>query len=75
MVISDDEDYDILIEEASNTITYIGRAARKSGGNDTSKAVWQIYRISDDNIDCVITWANGINNFEFIWDNRASYTY
>lgn len=61
----------IRIYEASPTITYIGRAAP---GSLTSDPVWQIQRI-DTSSGTVIEWADGLSDFDFIWDDRASLTY
>lgn len=51
-------------------------------GSPTSAAVWQIALLTYDGSNNIlsITWpTNSIgapsNDYEFVWDNRASYTY
>lgn len=52
-------------------IQYIGKAVL---GSLTSDAKWQIQRINDT-AGTVITWADGSDNFNQIYDNRESLTY
>ena len=63
--------YAIRIDEASATVTYIGKAAT---GSATSGALWQVQKI-DTTTGTVITWADGNGDFDNIWDNRATLTY
>ena len=61
------------IDVASSTVTYIGAAAR---GVSSSEASWKIQRhTSTAGGSLSIQWADGDNNFDNIWDNRASLTY
>lgn len=53
----------------SGTNTYYGFAPR---GSLTSSAVWSIIR-KDTNGS--IDWAEGSDDFRFVWDDRATYTY
>ena len=66
------ENYDTLVDEASSTITYVGKAARLSL---TSAAVWQIKRIDTGTLAADVSWADGSDKFEKIWDDRATYSY
>lgn len=59
------------VDTASATITYVGEAAP---GSATSGAVWRIKRI-DTTSGVSIRWADGVDGFSKIWDNRAAYTY
>jgi hypothetical protein len=59
------------IDEASATITYVGKAPV---GSLTSNAVWKIFRI-DESSGLVITYADGNTNFDNVWDSRAGLTY
>jgi hypothetical protein len=59
------------IDEASATITYIGYA---QDGSSIADAVWSIKRI-DTSSGTTIEWADGNNNFDNVWDNRAALTY
>jgi hypothetical protein len=51
-------------------------------GSSTSAGVWQIFKMSYDGSNnlLTITWpqdanGNASNDYQFIWANRASYTY
>lgn len=61
------------IDEASATISYIGKAPI---GSLASEAVWQIFKMdTGTSPQTIITWADGDAEFNNIWDNRASLTY
>ena len=55
----------------SNT-TYVGTAEI---GSLQSSASWKIFRMVDNSGDLTITYADGNDNFDNIWDNRASLSY
>jgi len=59
-----------IVEEASATITYIGRAII---GSATSDSVWLIQKV-DTSSGVVITWG-GTGDFDQEWDERAAATY
>ena len=63
--------YGTRIDEATSTVTYIGKA---TPGTATSVSLWQIQKI-DTTTGTVITWADGNGDFDNIWDNRATLTY
>lgn len=65
------DDLDLKVATTGGT-TYVGQAAI---GSATSQAVWQIMRIVVAGTDVAITWADSDNNFDNIWDNRASIVY
>jgi hypothetical protein len=44
-------------------------------GSATSAAVWQIHRIDTTGGNVSVDYADGNENFDNIWDNRASLTY
>ena len=52
-------------------VTYVGKAAIAS---DPANAVWQIFKM-DETTGLVITWADGNDNFDNVWNNRASLSY
>jgi len=60
--------------DINNNPIYIGRAAISSL---TSAAVWQIRKIDFDvsNNPLSIKWADGDDNYDNVWDNRAALTY
>ena len=53
------------------SVTYIGKAP---SGTATSSAKWSIQKI-DESSGVVITWADGNDNEDNVWDDRASLTY
>jgi len=63
--------YGTRIDEATSTVTYIGKAVP---GTATSAASWQIQKM-DTTTGTVITWADGNGSSDNIWDNRTSLTY
>ena len=65
--------YAIIIQENSGdvNISYIGIAPI---GSATSAAVWQIKEL-DETTGAVITWCDGNDSFDNIWDNREGLTY
>ncbi len=60
------------IDEASTTITYVGKA---EVGTANSDAAWQISRISLSGSVTSIEFADGNANFDNVWNNRASLSY
>lgn len=65
--------YTTHIDEATDAITYIGKAVI---GSATSAASWQIMRISATSASYTyFQWADSDDNFDNIFDNRASKTY
>lgn len=63
--------YATILDEASATITYVGKAAP---GTATASALWQIQKI-DTSGDLTIKWADGNADFDNVFDNRASLSY
>lgn len=61
--------------DANDYVLYEGWALKPSAL--TSQAEWQICKHTRDaNGNLTQTnWANGSDNFDFIWDNRSQYTY
>lgn len=68
-----DASLDSIIDEADPAITYIGYA--RVMGAATSAAIWRIKRIKVSGTTTFIGWADSDDNFDNIWDNRASLTY
>jgi hypothetical protein len=63
--------YDLRLEEASGTITYIGEA---DPGSAEASPVWRIKRM-DTSSGIVLLWASGSSDFNKTWNDRASYVY
>ena len=55
----------------TSNVTYVGKA---TSGTATSAASWQIQKV-DETTGVIVTWADGDDNFDNIWDNRASLSY
>lgn len=62
----------VLCDEASATIAYIGKAA---AGVSTATAGWQIRRVHPTDPNAPVLWADGDQLYNNVWDNRASLTY
>jgi hypothetical protein len=62
----------IRIDDASSTITYVGEAAF---GQSESNAAWRIKKLETVGSVLKITWADGNDSFDNIWDNRATISY
>jgi len=62
-----------LIDEVSATEYYIGVS---DNGKFTNKAVWRIKKIKKTgNVWDVTLFPNGNQSYEFVWNDRTSYTY
>ena len=62
------------VDDTGSGVTYHGWAVP---GTATSAASWRIRRITDSGTptDTVIDFADGNNNLDNIWDNRAALSY
>lgn len=60
-----------LDDTTTTNVTYIGVSAP---GTATSAAEWSIKKL-DETSGLIITWADGDNRMNNIWDNRASLSY
>lgn len=61
-----------LIDEASATVTYIGKS-RLAG--DPSAEEWQIKRVSVSGTVTTISFADNTDAYTKEWDERANYSY
>ncbi len=61
----------VRIDEASSTITYVGKAV---AGTLDSDSAWQIFKM-DTSSGLEITWPDGESSFTFVWDDRVSLSY
>lgn len=62
----------LKVDVASVTTTYIGEAAFNTA---TSSPTWRINRIETLGSVTTITWADGDDEFNNVWDDRASLSY
>lgn len=60
------------IDEASSSITYIGKAGI---GVSTSSASWQIKKILTSGSVTSITYAGGTDNYDQVWNDRSGLSY
>jgi YD repeat-containing protein len=60
--------------DANDNPIYIGKAEKGTSVTDTH---WQIQKLTYDanNNPTDIEWAEGTDEFIFVWNDRASYTY
>ncbi len=65
-------DESVIIDKASDTVTYFGYA---TVGSSEASAVWKIERASVSGAVTKFLFADGDQNYDNIWNNRASLTY
>lgn len=61
-----------IIDESTEGTVYIGYAER---GTATTEPLWRIKKIITVNGITTIGFADGKLNYNFIWNNRTTYTY
>ena len=61
-----------LIDEIDSTTMYVGVSVP---GSLESEPVWAIKRIQFLLEDIEIKWADSVNTYTKVWDDRLSYTY
>jgi hypothetical protein len=62
----------LRLDDASETVTYIGYGLI---GTADSAAAWKIIRMTTTGTETVIEYADGNNNFDNVWSDRASLSY
>jgi hypothetical protein len=65
-------EYETRIDEASATVTYIGKAYV---GASTANPIWQIKKMLVSGNETSIEFADSNSDFDNIWDSRASLSY
>lgn len=60
------------IDIADSSTIYVGTAAISSA---TSAAVWQVCKFTTTDSSVIPTYADGDDEYDNIWDNRASLSY
>lgn len=71
-VFSKQDLFSVRTDDATSTVTYIGKAYVGASDSDN---VWQIQRIEVVGTENVIKWADGNTKFDNVWDDRASLSY
>lgn len=66
--------YHVKIDEASSTVTYVGKAELTGLAISLAAAVWQIQKI-DESSGTDISFADGDELFDNVWNDRGSLTY
>lgn len=61
------------IDEASSTVIYMGY--HKPGNYNPASAVWRIIRMQQTGTVWAREFADGNDNYDNIWDNRAALSY
>lgn len=61
-----------IVDEASETVIYIGEAVPSA---TTSQALWRIKKIDSTTNPTTIFFADANDNFDNVFDNRASLSY
>lgn len=64
--------YSTRVDEPSSTVTYVGESHT---GTAAAAAGWRIKRMTISGTTTNIEWADGDDNFDNIWDDRASLSY
>lgn len=62
----------LRLDTASATETYVGEAAVGQGEDNPA---WRIKKLTTVGSILKIEWADGNDNFDNVWTNRASLTY
>jgi hypothetical protein len=62
----------LRLDDVGSGTTYVGEALPSTV---TSAALWRIKRIVETGPDIVILWADGNENFDNVWDDRAGLSY
>ena len=60
------------LDNATASVTYVGEAALTA---DPSVAMWRIRELSTIGTVMIIKWADGNEDYDNVWDDRASLTY
>lgn len=61
-----------IVDEVSAALQYIGTGPLSG---DTSLPIWQIKKVEKVGTVTRITYADGDNKFDNVWDNRAALSY
>ena len=65
--------YTIKIAYSGTNIEYVGKATL---GSSAASAVWQIMKLTyTGSLVTDVQWADSVDTFIKVWDNRATYTY
>lgn len=62
----------VLLDTSSSSTVYVGEAVPNSA---TSSALWRVYKVAVGATSTAVTFADGNDDFDNIWDDRSSLTY
>lgn len=71
-IIPSEKERTILIDGSTTGTTYVGIG---KFGSSESNAVWQVFRIQTVTGITKVQFADSNQNFDNVWDDRASLTY
>lgn len=65
------------VDVVDGLVTYVGEALPSALEADNEWRIRRVTQVLDasQNYDVVIEWADGDNDFDKVWDDRASYSY
>lgn len=61
-----------IVDEASATVTYVGET---KPGTSSASALWRIRKITESGTITTVAFADGDDQFDNVWDDRASLSY
>ena len=61
-----------LIDEASTTVTYVGKS---EVGRDKDDEFWQIMKVEEIGTETIVSYADWSDDFKFSWTLRDNYNY
>ena len=64
--------YTIRLDDVGGGVSYVGEA---DPGANPALPVWRIKKIVEVGDDITITWADGDDDFDNIWNNRLALVY
>lgn len=64
--------YATKVDDNTATVTYVGTAAIGVSGSD---AFWQIKKLTTSGTVLTISWADGNDWFDNVWDDRTTLSY
>lgn len=69
---SSGDNYAEIYDTTDGTVIYVGMAAKSAAA---ASAVWRIQKYSVSGAVITMTWADGNDLFDNVWNNRSSLTY
>jgi hypothetical protein len=64
--------FSVRVQELAGGVTYVGKAEI---GSSESDPVWRILRLTESGQNTDVQYADGDDNFDNVWADRASLSY